>query len=218
MTGAIAVVEQVLGIAVVHSDDRELQHAIGGHGLEPNHAGGRFFSRADQGLYQVGAVFENCRNQVGTIVHSDLRVVIERGLQVAVVGCIVFALDRKNRDFLIGHQRCRNIILGRERVRGGQHYIGTADGQHLHQIRRFCRHMQTGRNLDALQWALFLEALADEPQHRHFLLGPVDPLAALLGQAQVLDVVVVSQCVLPLVNSSTFKMKSSKWITAHFEC
>src|SRR3712207_7920509 len=43
-------------------------------------------------------------------------------------------------------------------------------------------HVQTGREAQSLQRALPLEALPDQTQNRHLVLGPLDPLTARLGQ------------------------------------
>ena len=53
LSGAVAIVEQMLGVGVVDGDDGVLQHAFLGHGAQANHAGGGFFSAADDGLERV---------------------------------------------------------------------------------------------------------------------------------------------------------------------
>src|SRR5207302_8310607 len=49
------------------------------------------------------------------VIHGDVRLVIERSQDVAVVSVVVFALDGKNRDAVIAHQRRGHVILRGER-------------------------------------------------------------------------------------------------------
>ncbi len=53
---AVAVVEQVLGIGIVHRDDREFQHAFLRHRAQANHAGGGLFGSADHAFERVRAL------------------------------------------------------------------------------------------------------------------------------------------------------------------
>src|SRR5699024_8204736 len=46
LTGAVPVVEEVLGVGVVHGHNRELQDVLALHRAHPDNAGGRFFSSA----------------------------------------------------------------------------------------------------------------------------------------------------------------------------
>ena len=57
------------------------------------------------------------------------------------------------------------------------------------EIGRLSGDMSTGDELYAGQRLLLLEALADEPEHRHLAVRPLDALLALRGQIDVLDVV-----------------------------
>ena len=45
--GAVAVVEEVLGLGVVDGDDRQLEHAVLFHGPQADHAGRRLFHAGD---------------------------------------------------------------------------------------------------------------------------------------------------------------------------
>ena len=47
LAGAVAVVEEVLGLGVVDGDDRQLEHAVLLHRPQPDHAGGRLFHAGD---------------------------------------------------------------------------------------------------------------------------------------------------------------------------
>src|SRR5262249_35226092 len=86
LPGAVAIVEQVLGIGVVDSDDWVAQHAIFRHGAQANHAGGGFFRTADDAFKDNGALGVQNADEVSTIIHRDLRLVIDRGENVLIVG------------------------------------------------------------------------------------------------------------------------------------
>ena len=69
-------------------------------------------------------VFVNGADQIGAVVHGDVGLVVQRGVDVLIVGFVVFAFDGIDGDFIVGDKRGGDVILGRERVRGGQHDIG----------------------------------------------------------------------------------------------
>ena len=62
LSGAVAIVEQVLGVGVVDGDDGIAQHAFLGHGAQANHAGGRLFGAADH-IRQFGLVRLVCSTE-----------------------------------------------------------------------------------------------------------------------------------------------------------
>ena len=111
MTGAIAIIEEVLGHGIVDSDDRKVEHIIRSHGTQTNHTGCRFFRAADNILEKFAAVLMNRRNEIRTIVHGHLRFVIQRRADVLVISHIIFAFDGKGGDFVHIDQCRSNIIL-----------------------------------------------------------------------------------------------------------
>ena len=56
------------------------------------------------------------RHQVGAVVHGHVRLVVERRLDVLVVGVVVLALDGVDGDTVIAYQASGHIVLGGERV------------------------------------------------------------------------------------------------------
>ena len=84
----------MLGLRIVHGDHRILQRAVFGHRAQADHAGGGLLGAADDVGDQVLVLGEQQRHQVRAVVHRHLRLVINRGVQVRVVGGVVFALDR----------------------------------------------------------------------------------------------------------------------------
>jgi hypothetical protein len=51
-------------------------------------------------------------DHVGPVVHRQLRLVIDRGLDVPVVGVVVLALDREDRHVELLDERRRSVVLG----------------------------------------------------------------------------------------------------------
>ena len=190
LAGAVAVVEQVLSHRVVDCDDGEHQLAVVRHRAQPDDAGGGLLGAADDAVQQLAALLVDRAHQVSAVVHRDVRLEVERGLDVLVVGRVVLALDRVDRHLVVRNEGCGHVVLRRQRVGRGQHHVGAAGLQHAHQIGGLRGDMETGRHANALQRLLLREALLDQIQHRHFTRGPLHAVPALLGQTDVFDVVV----------------------------
>src|SRR5579863_185918 len=144
LSGAVAIVEKMLGIGVVDGDDGELQHAFLGHGAQANDAGGGLFGSADYAFERVGAFGVKNGDQVSAIVHGDVGLVIDGGHDVLVVSVVVLALDGEDADALIANQAGGNVILCRERIGGAENHVGTAIAQADGEVRRFSRDVQAG--------------------------------------------------------------------------
>jgi len=192
---AIAVVEQVLGHCVVDRDHGEHQLAIVRHRAQADDAGGGFLGAADDAVEQLAALLVQRADQVRAVVHGDVGLEIERGLDVLVVGRVVFTLDRVDGHLVMGDERGSNVILGRERVGRGQHHVCAAGLQDAHQVGRLARDVQTRGNAQAVQRPLFGEPRFDQVEHRHLARGPLHAEPALVCQADVLDVVVSAHSV-----------------------
>ena len=188
LSGAVAVVEQVLGVGVVDRDDGIAQHALLRHGAQADDAGGGLFGAGNHAIEHVGALGERDGDQVGAVIHGDVRLVIERRHDVRVVGIVVLALDGVDRDVVVAHQAGGDIVLRGQRIGGAQHNIGAAIAQGDGQVGGFSRHVQAGRNAHALQRLVLDEVLADDLQDLHGLVGPVNALLAHIGKCEVGDI------------------------------
>ena len=73
LAGAVAVVEQVLGVGLVDGDDRVSEGAVAGHALQADDAGRRLLGAADDVRDEVAALAVDRRDQVGAVVHRHLR-------------------------------------------------------------------------------------------------------------------------------------------------
>jgi hypothetical protein len=151
---AVAVVEQVLGVRLVHGHDREAERAVGLHRLQPDHAGGRLL-RACQDLGQLlGPLCVQHADHVGAVVHGQVRVMVDCGLDVGVVRVVVLAVSGKHGDSVLGDESGRDVVLRRQRVRRAQHHFGAAGLQRAHQVRRLAGDVQAGGDPQAVERAL----------------------------------------------------------------
>ena len=160
--------------------------ALGLEGLQADDAGRRLLGAGDH----VAELLTPCRvedtDHVGAVVHREVRLVVDRGLDVRVVRVVVLALDGEARDVVLLHERRRDVVLCRERVRRAQHHIGAAGLQCPHEVRGLRRDVQAGRDAIARQGLLALEALADRSEHRHLPVGPLDPPLAFRSEGEIL--------------------------------
>ncbi len=92
------------------------------------------------------ALGERNRHQIGAVVHRDVRLVIERRHDVRIVGIVVLALDGVDRDVVVANQAGSDIVLGRQRVGGAQHNVGSTVAQRDRQVGRLGSDVQACRN------------------------------------------------------------------------
>ncbi len=179
----------MLRARVVDRDHRERERAVGLHRLQPDHAGRRLLHPGDDVAELLAAGRVEDADHVGAVVHRQLRLVVDRGLDVLVVGVVVLALDREDGDAVLLDERRRGVVLRRERVRGAEHDVGAARLERAHQVRGLGRDVQARGDAVPGERLLGREALADRGQHRHLPVGPHDPAHALGRERQILYVV-----------------------------
>jgi hypothetical protein len=208
---AVAVVEEVLRLGVVHRHDgvgeplrcgdasnllafrprgleRLLLLALLRQAAQANHAGRRLLSAALHLGQEVAALRVKHRDQVGAVVHRELGLRVERAREVLVVRVVVLALDGKRRDAVFLHERRGHVVLRRERIRGAERDLGPAVAEGEHQVRRLRGHMKACGDTQPLEGLFLCEALADFPHNGHVLPRPPDAVHALRGEGQILYV------------------------------
>ena len=190
LAGAVAVVEEVLGIGVVDSDDRVLERSVGGHGSEADDAGRGLLGAADDVGERLGTLGVDAADDVGAVVHRHLRLVGDGRIDVSVVGVGVLALDRVGADAVVLDQRGGDVVLRGERVARAQHDVGASGLQRAHEVRGLGGDVQARADAHAVERLLGCEALADAGEHRHVGVGPLDARLASIGEGDVLDVVI----------------------------
>ena len=184
LTRAVAVVEEVLRLRLVDRDDREGELAVPLERLQPDHARGGLLGAGDHVAELLAAGGVEDADHVGAVVHRDVRLVVDRRLDVLVVRVVVLALDREGRDAVLVDERGGDVVLRRQRVGGADDDVGATRLKRAHQVRSLGGHVQAGRDPVAGERLLGLEALADRGEHRHLPVGPLDPAYALGGEAR----------------------------------
>ena len=179
----------MLGLGLVDRDDREAERALGGHRPQADDTGGRLLGPGEDlgDLRRARAVEQ--RHEVAAVVHRQLRVGVGDRLEVRVVGVPVLAAAGVDGDPVLGDERGRDVVLGRQRVGGRQHDVRATGLERAHQVRRLGRDVEARPDPQPVERPIALEALADEAQDGHLALGPLDPADALGGEAQVGHVV-----------------------------
>ena len=191
---AVAVVEQVLRVRLVDGDDREAERAVALERAQADDAGGRLLGAGDHVDELLAPVRVQDADHVGAVVHRDLRLVVDRGLDVLVVGVVVLALDGEDGDVVLVDERSGDVVLRGQRVRRAQHDVRAAGLQRAGEVGGLGGDVQAGGDAVARQRLLGLEALADRGEHRHLPVGPRDPPHAFGGERQVLHVVTLGRC------------------------
>ncbi len=191
---AVAVVEQVLRIRLVHGDDREAERPVALERAQADDAGGRLLRAGDHVDELLAPVRMQDADHVGAVVHRDLRLVVDRGLDVLVVGVVVLALDGEDGDVVLVDERRGDVVLRGQRVRRAEHDVRAAGLQRARQVGGLGGDVQAGRDAVARQRLLGLEALPDRGEHRHLPVGPRDPPHSLGGERQILHVVTLGGC------------------------
>src|SRR6202171_6257261 len=114
--------------------------------------------------------------------------VVERSLDVLVVGVVVLAANGVGLDRVLRRERGGHRVVGRKGVGGAEGNVGAARFEGQHQVGGLTRHVEAGRELEALERLLLREARANKSQNGHLALRPVDEVLALRGKVQVFDV------------------------------
>ena len=191
LAGAVVVVEAVLRVGVVDVEHGVGERALGGHGHEAHDSRRGLLGAAHHVRQLVGELRVQRRVEVGAVVHDDLRVGGDDGLDMAVVGVGILAGDGEHVDAEIAHERGCGIVLGGQRVRSAQRDVRAGGRECAHEVRRLGGHVHAGADAHARERLLALEALADGREHGHVAVGPHDAGKALVGQRDVFDVVVL---------------------------
>ena len=108
---AVAVIEEMLGLRVIHRNDRIAQHLAVCHAAQPNYAGRRLFRAADDMLQQVFALGVNRGDDIRAVVHRHHRLMFQRGVNMLVIRLVVLAFDGKRRNVVMFHQRSGHVVL-----------------------------------------------------------------------------------------------------------
>jgi hypothetical protein len=192
LPGPAGVVHHALDRRVVGRDDRERERALGGHPAQPDHAGrGRLASAPyllQQGrrprvqrVHQVAAVVDDQVGRPGAVEPQGQ-------LDVAVVAGPVHPGPGEDRDPVPDGERRGDVVLGGQRVGGGQADRRPARAQQPQQHRRLGRDVQARRDGQPVKGPLVGEPPDEAGHERHGPLGVADADVAVGGKPGVGDV------------------------------
>ena len=123
---AVAVVEEVLRLRVVHGYRGEGQDARQLHRAQAHDARRGLFRGAYDLLLLRDPLLEEGRDDVRPVVYNDLRVKIQGRAHVPVVGLGRLPFNREDRDAPVCDQRRGHVVLRREWVGGDEERLGAA--------------------------------------------------------------------------------------------
>ena len=187
LAGAVAVVEQVLAVRVVHEHHREPQGAGPVHRLQAKDAGGRLLTAADHVRDEFRELLVHQRHQVSPVVDDDVRAHLQHAAEVRLVLVHGGPVDGEHvQPFM--DQRGRHVVLRGQRIAAGGVHFGAAGGQAQAQARRLRLHVDAQRDLHAGKGLRFDEILLDARKQGHVVTDPLDLQRAAFPQVDVSDV------------------------------
>ena len=157
-------------------------------GLEPDHPGRRLLGTGDDVSELLSPVRVENADDVGAVVHGQVRPMVDGRLDVPIVGVVVLALDREDRDAVLLDEGRGDVVLCGQRVRCAEHDVRASGLESAREVRGLGRHVQARRYALPREGLLLLESFPDRGQHRHLPVGPSDPAHAFCGERQVLDI------------------------------
>jgi hypothetical protein len=173
-------------LGVIDGDDRVAQGAVGGHGAQAMHAGGRLLGAADDAICELGVLFVHREDEIGAVVERQRRLELQRLADAPVEFVDVHSVPGVDRD-AVGGQRRGDVVLGRERVAARPGNLGTGGMQSAHQHGGFLGDVQAAGDPHAGERLRFREALLECHHHRHARLGPLDAHASGVGELRIGD-------------------------------
>src|SRR5437762_6962402 len=99
-------------------------------------AGRRLFGAAAHVCEQLAALGVELGYQIGAVVHRDLRLAREHGVDVRVVPIAILTLPRKGGNALVHDKRGGDIVLRREWVGRAERDARAAVAEHDREVRR----------------------------------------------------------------------------------
>ena len=139
-------------------------------------------------LNELGMLGEELSDEVGAVVHGDLRFVVDGRGDVRVVGGVVFAFDGVGGDAVVLDEGGGDFVLRGKRIRAAEDHVRAAVTQSDGEVGGFAGDVQAGGHADAFQGLVLNELLADELQHGHLLIGPFDFAFAFFRESDVFHV------------------------------
>ena len=184
---AVAIVEKMLAVGVVHEHHREGEFPCAVHRLQAEDAGRRLLAAADHAGQQLRELPVNQRHQVSPIVDDDVRAHLQHAPEIILVLLHGRAVDGEDIEPLVD-QRRGHIILRGQRVAAGGIHFRPAGGQAQAQARRLGLHVHAQGDLEPLERLRGHEIFLDAVKQRHVVADPLDLERSAFPQVDVSDV------------------------------
>ena len=198
VTATVLVVVLALGDRVVHVHRRHFQGALLEHLVEAVHAGGGLFGDAVDLVQHLRVGLVDVAGQVAAVIQDHVGVpqiafAVAAGLLDAPhVFFLGLAFPGEHRHAGGGHGG-GGVVLGGEDVARGPAHFRAQRLQGFDQHRGLNRHVDAADDARALERLLGAVFFPDRHQRRHFGFGDVDLRAAVLGQGNISDFVVLQR-------------------------
>ena len=106
----------MLRFSIIHGNNWIAKSTILGHCAEADHAGGGLLCAGDDSIHYVPTFRQGSGDEIGAVIHGEVRLMIERAEDVRIIRIVIFALNREGRDVVVANQRGGNIVLRAKRV------------------------------------------------------------------------------------------------------
>ena len=103
-------------IGIVDRDYRITKDFIPGHAFKANHTCSCFLCSSDDMFKEVFSLGMQGGYKISPIIHSYLGFLIKSLIDMLVIALIILSLYGKNRNIIVLHQCCSNLILGAEGI------------------------------------------------------------------------------------------------------
>src|SRR5207237_10494804 len=100
-------------------------------------------------------------DQVGAVVHRELRTMVQSRFDVLVVGLVILSADRISLHGVVRREGGGNGVIGGQRVGRAQRQIRASGFQREHQVCRLAGDVKARSQTQAFQRLIFREALPD---------------------------------------------------------
>ena len=184
LPGAVAVVEQVLHLGVVHREHRKRQPAGRLARAVAHHPGGGLLTRADHPRGGAARVLVEMVHQVPTVVDHDVRRYGERVDLVLFEPAWIRSVAREHRN-ATRVQRRHDVVLGGKRVAPGDRDLRAARLEHEREVRGLGLQMDADRDGHIGKGALDAKLALEAAQNRHVAAYPLNLALADVGEPVV---------------------------------
>jgi hypothetical protein len=152
-------------------------------------AGGRLLHAAEDPTGEFAVLGVNHADEVGPVVHGEVRGMVERGDDVTVIGLVVFTSYGEDGDAEVLDEARGDVVLGGEGIGAAEDDASARGLEGAGEVGGLGGDVETGGETETPEGLFRGETPADEFEHGHVRVGPENALLAGLGEPDVLDIV-----------------------------